>query len=54
MFYNNHFICSQNPNHQPSPKPITILSILRSIPDWADGVQERRMKQPWPLYIHSD
>ncbi|KAJ0860957.1 putative bestrophin/UPF0187 [Helianthus annuus] len=47
-------LCSQNPNHQPPPKPITILSILRSIPDWADGIKERRMKQPRPLYKHSD
>ncbi|KAJ0874428.1 hypothetical protein HanPSC8_Chr11g0464001 [Helianthus annuus] len=47
-------LSSQNPNHQPPPKSITILSILRSILDWADRVKERRMKQPWSLYKHSD
>ncbi|XP_076926510.1 voltage-dependent chloride channel 1, chloroplastic-like [Bidens hawaiensis] len=41
-------------HHQPPPKPITLLSVLRSIPDWADGIKERRMKQRRPLYSHHD
>ncbi|KAJ0628820.1 putative bestrophin/UPF0187 [Helianthus annuus] len=47
-------LCSQNPNHQPPPK--THYNPLNSPinPDWADGIKERRMKQPRPLYKHSD
>ncbi|KAK9068307.1 hypothetical protein SSX86_012418 [Deinandra increscens subsp. villosa] len=47
-------LSSQNPNLPSPPKPLTFISILRSIPDWADGIKERRMKQRRPLYKHQD
>ncbi|KAL8210384.1 hypothetical protein R6Q57_007116 [Mikania cordata] len=50
----SQILCSQNPNLRPPPKSITLISILRSIPDWADGIKERRMKQRRLLYKHED
>ncbi|KAL4567080.1 hypothetical protein LXL04_022652 [Taraxacum kok-saghyz] len=47
-------LCSQTPNPRPPERPITVISILRAIPDWADGIKERRMKQSKPLYKHDD
>ncbi|XP_071709707.1 voltage-dependent chloride channel 1, chloroplastic-like [Rutidosis leptorrhynchoides] len=47
-------LCSQNPNQQSPPSTITLISILRIIPDWADAIKESRMKQPRPLYKHKD
>nr|XP_043629165.1 UPF0187 protein At3g61320, chloroplastic-like [Erigeron canadensis] len=40
-------LCSQ-------PPTTLITSILKSIPDWADSIKERRMKQTRPLYKHQD
>ncbi|KAI3693378.1 hypothetical protein L6452_33213 [Arctium lappa] len=45
-------LCSQTPN--PQSKPLTFIKILRTIPDWADGIKESRMKQSKPLYKHKD
>ncbi|PWA44758.1 bestrophin-like protein [Artemisia annua] len=42
-------LCSQSPAPQ-NP----IISILRVIPDWADAIQESRLKQPRPLYKNKD
>ncbi|KAI7737812.1 hypothetical protein M8C21_005500 [Ambrosia artemisiifolia] len=50
-------LCSQSPDHnsqQSPPKFVSLVSIIRSIPDWADGIKERRMKQRRPLYKHHD
>ncbi|CAL5196095.1 unnamed protein product [Lathyrus oleraceus] len=39
----------------PPPSPIkTLISILRTIPDWADQTQERGMQKNRSLYNHSD
>ncbi|KDP28640.1 hypothetical protein JCGZ_14411 [Jatropha curcas] len=35
-----------------SPKTLTLVSLLRAIPDWADGVKERGMQQKRTLYNH--
>ncbi|XP_076950287.1 voltage-dependent chloride channel 1, chloroplastic-like [Bidens hawaiensis] len=46
--------CSQNTN-PPSPQPtLNLISILRIIPDWADGIKESSMKQTKSLYKPED
>lgn len=52
-------LCSQQPQQIPVPSPpskktLTIISILRVIPDWADGIKESRMKQSRSLYKPQD
>jgi len=42
---------SQTPPKKPS-KAITIISLLRAIPDWADRVKERGMRKKRSLYNH--
>ncbi|XP_047315760.1 UPF0187 protein At3g61320, chloroplastic-like [Impatiens glandulifera] len=39
---------------QSSDQPFSLISIIRTIPDWADSVKENRMKQNRPLYNHDD
>ncbi|KAK7389970.1 hypothetical protein VNO78_25267 [Psophocarpus tetragonolobus] len=44
-------------SHQPGPTSSsdpaqTLISLLRSIPDWADAVQERGMRKKRTLYTH--
>ncbi|VAI25538.1 unnamed protein product [Triticum turgidum subsp. durum] len=41
------------PNPPPSPNPPNpLLSLLTAVPDWADAVSERRIREPRPLYTH--
>ncbi|CAH1416358.1 unnamed protein product [Lactuca virosa] len=47
-------LCSRNSNPPSPPAPINIISILRVIPDWADAIQESRLKQKRPLYKYED
>ncbi|KAF7138462.1 hypothetical protein RHSIM_Rhsim07G0016400 [Rhododendron simsii] len=51
-------LCSQNPpppNPNPSPKQtLTLVSILSAIPNWADTIQERGMRQNRTLYNHEN
>ncbi|KAI3719445.1 hypothetical protein L6452_20344 [Arctium lappa] len=47
-------LCYQNPNPPSPPKTLTLISILRAIPDWADAIKESRVKQTRPLYKHED
>ncbi|CAK7348083.1 unnamed protein product [Dovyalis caffra] len=42
---------SQTPPETPS-KTITIISLLRAIPDWADRIKERGMRKNRSLYNH--
>ncbi|KAJ6675374.1 UPF0187 PROTEIN YNEE [Salix viminalis] len=42
---------SQTPPKEPS-KAITIISLLRAIPDWSDTIKERGMKKKRSLYNH--
>ncbi|KZV21812.1 hypothetical protein F511_13615 [Dorcoceras hygrometricum] len=42
---------SSHPDQEPSP---TLFSILRAIPDWADDLKERGMKQKRYLYDHEN
>ncbi|KAK9121253.1 hypothetical protein Syun_018870 [Stephania yunnanensis] len=35
-------------------EPLPLPSILRAIPDWADGIKERRMQQRRSLYRHEN
>ncbi|KAK9274185.1 hypothetical protein L1049_018999 [Liquidambar formosana] len=44
-------LCSKSPN-PPSNQNLTLISILRAIPDWSDGIKERRMQQKRSLYNH--
>ncbi|KAI4355057.1 hypothetical protein L6164_003870 [Bauhinia variegata] len=46
-------IQSSSPNSSSSPIQ-TLISILRSIPEWADRVQERGMKKKRTLYNHEE
>ncbi|KAF9600026.1 hypothetical protein IFM89_002499 [Coptis chinensis] len=46
-------LCSQSPTPTPISS-LTLNSILRIIPDWADGIKERRMQQKRSLYNHED
>ncbi|KQK24109.1 UPF0187 protein At3g61320, chloroplastic [Brachypodium distachyon] len=34
------------------PNPNPLLSLLTAVPDWADAVTERRVRDPRPLYTH--
>ncbi|OVA15129.1 Bestrophin/UPF0187 [Macleaya cordata] len=43
-------LSSQSPNE----KSLTLSSILRVIPDWADGIKEDRMQQKRSLYKHEN
>ncbi|KAJ1698766.1 hypothetical protein LUZ63_007278 [Rhynchospora breviuscula] len=47
----HHFLpilCSSN--SQSNPSPYSLVSFLRWVPDWADGVKESRVRDPRPLY----
>lgn len=44
-------LCSSVPPPSSSPAK-TLISILRAIPDWADGVKERGMQRNRTLYNH--
>ncbi|KAK3008011.1 hypothetical protein RJ639_014478 [Escallonia herrerae] len=46
-------LCSQAPN-PPSNQTLTLVSIFRAIPDWADRIKERGMQQNRKLYSHDD
>ncbi|XP_062209539.1 voltage-dependent chloride channel 1, chloroplastic-like [Phragmites australis] len=37
----------------PSPNPNPLLSLLSAVPDWADSVKERRVRDRRPLYNHA-
>ncbi|KAM3316718.1 hypothetical protein ACQJBY_034701 [Aegilops geniculata] len=39
------------PSANPNP-PNPLLSLLTAVPDWADAVSERRIREPRPLYTH--
>ncbi|XP_058082964.1 voltage-dependent chloride channel 1, chloroplastic-like isoform X2 [Magnolia sinica] len=46
-------LCS--PSQEPSSSPsqtLTLISILRAVPDWADAIKERGMRQKRSLYTH--
>ncbi|KAK6918391.1 Bestrophin/UPF0187 [Dillenia turbinata] len=43
---------SSSSSSSQTPKPLTVKAILRAIPDWADGIKERRMQQKRSLYNH--
>ncbi|KAF5733047.1 Bestrophin-like protein isoform 1 [Tripterygium wilfordii] len=45
-------LSSINPNPSRPPKTSNIISILRSIPDWADRIQEQGLKRRRVLYNH--
>ncbi|KAK3009583.1 hypothetical protein RJ639_014271 [Escallonia herrerae] len=46
-------LCSQAPN-PPSSQTLTLVSIFRAIPDWADRIKERGMQKNRKLYSHHD
>ncbi|PIM99963.1 hypothetical protein CDL12_27536 [Handroanthus impetiginosus] len=49
------FICACQSSNDSNPSPsqdFTLLSLLLAIPNWADGIKERRMKQKRSLYDH--
>lgn len=49
--------CCQSPkssNSSPPGRDSALLSVLLAIPDWADRIQERGMKQRRSLYQHED
>lgn len=37
----------------PTPSPNPVLSLLSAVPDWADAIQERRVRDRRPLYDHA-
>ncbi|CAD6201549.1 unnamed protein product [Miscanthus lutarioriparius] len=37
----------------PNPNPNPVLSLLSAVPDWADAIQERRIRDRRPLYDHA-
>jgi len=37
----------------PPPTPNPVLSLLSAVPDWADAIQERRVRDRRPLYDHA-
>ncbi|CDP08827.1 unnamed protein product [Coffea canephora] len=48
-------ICAGQPSQSPQPssnETLNIISILRAIPDWADGIKERGMRRKRALYNH--
>ncbi|KAK3194825.1 hypothetical protein Dsin_026135 [Dipteronia sinensis] len=44
--------CSSQSQSQSPSKTLTLISILRAVPDWADSVKERGMQQKRSLYNH--
>ncbi|KAF8380245.1 hypothetical protein HHK36_027728 [Tetracentron sinense] len=44
-------LCSQTSNSSPNKIP-NLISVFRAIPDWADSIKERRMRQNRSLYNH--
>ncbi|KAF8365141.1 hypothetical protein HHK36_028942 [Tetracentron sinense] len=44
-------LCSQSPNPS-SNQTLTLISVLRAIPDWADVIKERGVRQNRSLYNH--
>ncbi|XP_073156043.1 voltage-dependent chloride channel 1, chloroplastic-like [Henckelia pumila] len=49
------FLCSSQPSgnsNSPSDQDSTLFSMLKAIPDWADGIKERGMVQRRALYDH--
>ncbi|XP_052191738.1 UPF0187 protein At3g61320, chloroplastic-like [Diospyros lotus] len=46
-------LCSHS-SQSPHPPNLTLISILRAIPDWADGIKERGMKKSKSLYNHDN
>lgn len=46
------FLCSSQPSDSSSNETLTLSSILLAIPNWADSVKERGMKQKRSLYDH--
>jgi hypothetical protein len=40
------------PDQLPKQTPNPLLSLLTAVPDWADAVSERRIREPRPLYTH--
>ncbi|KAM7260870.1 hypothetical protein ACFE04_026345 [Oxalis oulophora] len=46
-------VLSVSQNQTPK-KNSPLISLLRSIPDWADGIKERRMQQKRTLYNHEN
>lgn len=46
------FLCSSQPSDSSSNEALTLSSILHAIPNWADSVKERGMKQKRSLYDH--
>ncbi|KAF8780285.1 hypothetical protein HU200_001963 [Digitaria exilis] len=52
--------CSPDPSPPPPPsnpnnkrEPPLLVSLLSAVPDWADAVQERRIRDRRPLYDHA-
>uniref|UniRef100_A0A2P2PIV2 Uncharacterized protein n=1 Tax=Rhizophora mucronata TaxID=61149 RepID=A0A2P2PIV2_RHIMU len=45
-------ICSHSPTPPAPNKTPKLISLLRAIPDWADGVKERGMRKKRSLYSH--
>ncbi|XP_077244578.1 voltage-dependent chloride channel 1, chloroplastic-like isoform X2 [Tasmannia lanceolata] len=45
------FLCSQSPNPNPN-KTLTLISALRTIPDWADEIKESGFRRNRSLYNH--
>ncbi|XP_066384357.1 voltage-dependent chloride channel 1, chloroplastic-like [Miscanthus floridulus] len=50
--------CSPDPPPPPPPasmppNPNPVLSLLSAVPDWADAIQERRVRDRRPLYDHA-
>ncbi|XP_044983274.1 UPF0187 protein At3g61320, chloroplastic-like [Hordeum vulgare subsp. vulgare] len=44
--------CFPEPFPKPPNPPNPLLSLLTAVPDWADAVSERRIREPRPLYTH--
>ncbi|XP_010544724.1 PREDICTED: UPF0187 protein At3g61320, chloroplastic [Tarenaya hassleriana] len=49
-------VSSGSESSDSAPKTLTsrLISLLRAIPDWADGIKERRMQQKRSLYTHEN
>ncbi|KAJ8748944.1 hypothetical protein K2173_013381 [Erythroxylum novogranatense] len=45
-------LCCLSPDQPRPTKALSLVSLLRAIPDWADGIKERRMQQKRALYDH--
>ncbi|KZV57640.1 hypothetical protein F511_03100 [Dorcoceras hygrometricum] len=46
------FLCSSRNSSSSTDQDSNLLSILKAIPDWADGIKERGMAQKRSLYDH--